>query len=267
MKLRSSLSSAFYFGQLLLGYRDKGVRILCYHNINDSDQKYTTVSVFNFKAQMEFLHRHGYQTVSLNVIASDRRERSNLNGIASSAPRVLPTGQRCSPPCGTALQPPRNDDGMKKIVITFDDGYRDNYENAFLIMKKLGFKGTIFCIGEKIGQAGYLTKEEIREMAKSGFEFGSHTLSHRDLPTLHSTEKEREIKDSKSFLSNELELNADYFCYPRGLYDPESVELVKQAGYRAACSNAPGSNCISKNGKRKMSLSIYEENFLNTLAL
>ena len=213
MKLRSSLSSIFYFSQFFLGRKDKGVRILCYHRVNNANDGYMTVSVSQFKNQMQYLSDHGYSTIGLADLLEERADNKN-------------------------------------VIITFDDGYRDNYENAFLIMKKLGFKGTIFCIGEKIGQAGYLTKEEIREMAKSGFEFGSHTLSHRDLPTLHSTEKEREIKDSKSFLSNELELNADYFCYPRGLYDPESVELVKQAGYRAACSNAPGSNCISKNGKR-----------------
>lgn len=189
------------------------MRTLCYHSVNDVDKNYITVSAQNFRAQMKFLSEESYRTIGLNDL---------VDGQA---------------------------DG-KSIVITFDDGYRDNYENALPIMKEFGFKGTIFCIGEKIGQVGYLTKEQIAEMVKSGFEFGSHTLSHRDLPALSAEEKWNEIKVSKSFLSNELQLEIDYFCYPRGLYDQESIELIKKAGYRAACSNTPGSNGISKNGKK-----------------
>ena len=130
-------------------------------------------------------------------------------------------------------------------MITFDDGYQDNYVNAFPVMKEFGFKGTIFCVANEIGQKGYLRKEEIKEMAKAGFEFGSHTLSHRDLPNLRRQDKVREINSSKSFLSNELQLNINFFCYPRGLYDRDSVTLVQEAGYLGACSNQPGTN----NGK------------------
>ena len=77
------------------------------------------------------------------------------------------------------------------IVITFDDGYRDNYENAFPIMRKFGFKGVIFLIGEKVGSKDFLMKDQINEMSGAGFEFGSHTLSHRDLPSLEKQDKSR----------------------------------------------------------------------------
>ena len=132
--------------------------------------------------------------------------------------------------------------GTKSIVITFDDGYQDNFTRAFPIMKKFCFKATIFCIAGKIGREGYLDKDQIREMAKAGFEFGSHTITHAELPNLKQEDKKKEIVLSKANLEKELNMKIDYFCYPKGLYDQESVEFVKAAKYAGACSNEPGSN-------------------------
>ena len=206
--LRSSVSSLLYYGAKRFGYLDLGTRILCYHRVNDEKTDYLSVPSARFREQMKFLRTEGYKSIGLGELLS-----GSTNG--------------------------------KNVVITFDDGYLDNYENAFPIMREYGFSGTIFCIGNKLGERSYLSKDQIREMGREGFEFGSHTLSHRDLPGLNLTEKRREIGESKSFLENELGERIAFFCYPRGLYDSETVELVKKAGYLAACSNRPGSNDVA----------------------
>ena len=206
--LRSSLSSLLYYGAKSFGYQDYGTRILCYHRVNDEKSDYLSVSQTQFRVQMEFLKREGYQSIGLGEL---------LNGFVNG----------------------------KHVVITFDDGYLDNYENAFPIMHQYGFSGTIFCIGNKLGEPSYLSKGQMEEMSKEDFEFGSHTLSHRGLPGLNLLEKGREIIESKSFLENELGREVPFFCYPRGLYDEETIELVKEAGYLGACSNQPGSNDAS----------------------
>ncbi|MBI4358114.1 MAG: polysaccharide deacetylase family protein [Candidatus Omnitrophica bacterium] len=212
--LRSSLSSLIYHSKQWFGRTDAGVRILCYHRVNDQDRSYLSVPISDFEEQMRFLWEHEYETVSL--------------AVPVSLPLVA-----------------RNGGGKKPIVITFDDGYRDNYENAFPIMSKFGFKGVIFLIVDRMGSDHFLTKDQIKEMSQAGFEFGSHSRSHLDLASLEREGKYHEISSSKSLLSNELGMDIRFFCYPCGRYDQESVASVKEAGYLGACSNDPGSN----NGK------------------
>ena len=214
--LRRSLSSFIYAGINLFGQKPaNSVRILCYHRINGEGKDYLDVSCTNFKIQMEFLKQEGYQTVS-------------LHDVVTHSVSVV----------------------QRPVVITFDDGYRDNYENAFPIMKSFGFTGTVFLVTDKIGKDDFLTLDQIQEMKRSGFEFGSHTSSHMELPNLSYEEKEREIVKSKSELEKKLGEPVNFFCYPKGLYDSDSLKLVQTAEYLAACSNRPGSNFIaSRNGR------------------
>ena len=181
---------------------------MCYHKVNDHDRDYMTVSVQNFKAQMEFLNEQGYEMVSLNELVKGTGDK----------------GQGA------------------RVVITFDDGYEDIYQNAFPVMKQYGFKGIVFLIVEQVGGKGFLSRDHILEMAKAGFEFGSHTLSHAELTKADDGQKKKEIMGSKKMLEQNLGIPIRFFCYPRGLYDKASVQLVKDAGYLGACSNVPGAN-------------------------
>jgi len=231
--LRSTLSSAVYYGGRMVGKADKGIRILCYHNVNDHNTRYTTISIANFKAQMEFLSRQRYQTISLKDLLTSNQ----------SFPHVLGGNLKSGSPTKTFGDNKETQNGrLKKIAITFDDGWRDNYEHAFPIMKQYGFQATIFLIADRIGQTDYLTEEQILEMSRYGMRFGSHTLSHPDLASLSEDQKWNEIFGSRKKLEDKLHLNVDFFCYPFGLHDPKSVELVHKAGYMGACSNTPGSN-------------------------
>lgn len=207
--LRSSLSSAFYHGRRLLGRRDSGTRILCYHSVSDQGEDYLSVSEKNFREQMQCLADSGYQTIGLREV---------LTGEADEL------------------------GGAKKIVITFDDGWRDNYEKAFPILQALNFRATIFCVAARIGSENYLTKDQILEMRDAWFEFGSHTLTHPDLRKLKPEEKVREILGSKILLEESLDFRINFFCYPYGLFDRQTIRVVDQAGYLGACSNRPGTN-------------------------
>ena len=206
--LKSSLSSVIYYGSRMVGRENRGVRILCYHNVNDKDKTYTTVSVSNFKAQMEFLRQNGYQSISLNETLAAS------NGSFSS----------------------------KRFVITFDDGWRDNFDHAFPILKECGFSVTVFLIAGRIGEPGYLNVEQIKAMDNDGIRFGSHTLSHPNLKLLTKEQKWNEIFGSRKKLEEKFRFSVDFFCYPYGWYDHESIQAVQQAGYLGACSNRPGSN-------------------------
>ena len=207
--VRSSLSSALYWGGRWLGQNPSGTRILCYHRVNDGEKKYDSVTLSRFREQMDFLAQAGYRTVSLGRFFDEPGDEKN-------------------------------------VVITFDDGYRDNLKNAFPILEEFGFRATVFCVGSRIGEEGYLTRPDLRQMQEGGWEIGSHTLSHPDLRSLDIGLKWREIAESKSFLEEFLDLEIDFFCYPFGFYDEESVALVQKAGYRGACTNRPGANPDAK---------------------
>jgi len=146
----------------------------------------------------------------------------------------------------------------KTVVITFDDGYEDNYTHAFPILKKYQAKATLYIVvdrherewsgNRKIkNRTGELMREpklsdgQIREMARSGlFEIGSHTLTHPNLPTLSLEEKRKEICHSKKIIEEYFYIRCNAFCYPFGLFDERDVTLVEKAGYTSATTTQQG---------------------------
>lgn len=139
----------------------------------------------------------------------------------------------------------------KTVVLTFDDGYADNYEGAFMPLVENNMKATWFittdCIGKHahwMGSASpqtqMLSTEQLMKMSKAGMEIGSHTCSHPDLTTLPYQQQREEMTQSKQILESITHGKISSFAYPYGRYNSDSIAAAKDADFRLACTVSPG---------------------------
>lgn len=196
-----------------------GMPTLMYHKIGDapagSELKKLWVSADDFRAQLAYLAENGYSSITF----SDWRD-------AEKGVKPLPE---------------------KPVLITFDDGYRNNYDAAFPLLREAGMKACVFLVYETMdGHNAWhdpstepwlkmLSWKQIDEMQASGaFEFGSHTMRHRDLRKLSVEEVSWEAAESKKRLEDKLGRECVGFAYPygSGAYDPAVRAAVRAAGYR-----------------------------------
>lgn len=194
-----------------------GIPVLNYHQINDRDKNALTLSSHAFAAQMEYLASAGYHTITMQELA-DALEK------------------------GAALP-------EKPVLLTFDDGYRDNYDVAYPILKAYGMKAAIFLITDYVSlYPNYLTWEEVRDMRQNGIEFGSHTLNHVDLTTCANPEElKKQLIDSKAAIEWRLGCPITFLAYPCGSRSRAVIDALKATGYRGAFtvdmgSDHPGDN-------------------------
>lgn len=138
------------------------------------------------------------------------------------------------------------------ICITFDDGWKDNYLNAFPVIKDLGIKATIFlipsCIGTTTDKATadgegpreHMSEADIREMSAAGVEFGSHSMNHKLFDRIGDSEIKEEVVDSKKYVENLLQKDCNVFAYPAGFYTPFAQAAIRSAGYTGAFTTIYG---------------------------
>jgi peptidoglycan/xylan/chitin deacetylase (PgdA/CDA1 family) len=208
---------------------DRTLRVLMYHKVNDLWPNPTTVPTAAFAEQMGLLGALGYTPVSLDAV---------LTHYLDGAP--LPA---------------------RAVLLTFDDGYRDNLENALPILREHGYPAVLFVpIGflddrrplpheESLRLLGVRNDtvdwDELAELEAGGIRVESHGIGHRPLSELEPAEATREIALSKLKLEERLGREVAAFAFVKGSladYRPEHASLVQQAGYRLAFTSVSGAN-------------------------
>ena len=142
----------------------------------------------------------------------------------------------------------------KVVFLTFDDGFRDVFENALPILTEHRCHAILFLVAGLLGQTnqwqqsagdiveGLMDETQVRTWLASGQEIGSHTLTHPRLTQLSSNAARQEITDSKKSLEDQFGVAIDHFCYPYGDWNLNVRDLVVEAGYKSACTTNPGLN-------------------------
>ena len=130
----------------------------------------------------------------------------------------------------------------KPIVLTFDDGYADIYESVFPILKKYRMTATFYVITQftEDRKAGYVTWEQLREMANAGMEIGSHSLDHSDLRNRTTAFLNNQMMGSKRLIESRLGIIVRTFSYPAGKYDTRALTVARTSGYLGAVTEIQG---------------------------
>lgn len=197
--------------------------ILGYHSVSDFRRDALAVGSTGFDEQMNWLHRRGYRSITLADYAARGFQHAS-----------------------------------KTVIITFDDGYADNFTIALPILRRYGFVATVFLVSDYVGtdrifpwdpprmkdqsnRSHYrvLTWDEVGEMVASGFEMGSHTCTHRELVPLAAEDRWDEIRRSRQILEEKVGQEVVSFSYPRGNINTQVIQMVTQAGYQCGVITPP----------------------------
>lgn len=128
------------------------------------------------------------------------------------------------------------------FVITFDDGHFSAYSYAMPVLKDYGFTAVFFIVVKNIGLQGYLTWQQIREMADNGMSIGSHTMTHRLLNDLSPKEIYWELQESKNILEHELGKPVEFLSLPGGRCNKIVKKIAEEVGYKGICTSIVGYN-------------------------
>ncbi len=219
--LRTVAAEAASMARLVRGTRSGTARILYYHRVEDEAHR-SCVRPAAFAEQMSYLRREGYTVLPLAAVREHLDEK-----------RPFPE---------------------RTVLVTFDDGFADNYVNAFPILQREGIPMTLFLTADYIGgpelpvlrdRKGVrpLSWPQVEEMARHGVELGAHTLTHPNLTELGDEELHREVTESRTRIHEQTGVPVDSFCYPRGHFDARVKQAVRDAGYALACTTLEG--CVS----------------------
>ena len=196
--------------------RSLEVPILLYHRVDRAAPTLSaiterlTVDPREFAAEMTWIRRHGFHAVT---------QRQLFAGLEEGAP--LP----CRP-----------------ILVTFDDGYSDVFDNAAPVLRRLGMPATMYVITDRspLRNSGFLSWRGVRELQSVGFDIGSHTVTHRPLTALSTPNAVDELVRSRRDLEQHLGHPVQWLAYPHGAVDGRIVDLARQAGYVLGVTSSPG---------------------------
>lgn len=189
-------------------------RVLMYHMISEHLPK--NKSKFNrlrvkpkeFEKQLIWLKKNGFKSYFMSEISQDLPEKS--------------------------------------VILTFDDGYKDNLLNALVLLKKYDFKATIFIVlnrldknwasdrdsglsSDELNNEVMLTDDDVSKLIDSKLiEIGSHTISHANLPSLSDDEIEHELRASKEEIECKFNIECKSLAYPFGFFNQKCIDIAKK---------------------------------------
>jgi peptidoglycan/xylan/chitin deacetylase (PgdA/CDA1 family) len=168
------------------------IPVLMYHCIGDnsSDAKELYVTPLEFKKQLKYLKDAGYTPI-------DFKQADNTKSI------------------------------IRPVIITFDDGYKDNYTNAYPLLKEFNFKATIFLISSAIGKKQCLDISNIKEM-RDLVDFQGHSVTHPHLAEIELDKVDYELRESQKAIENITGKPVFVFAYPYGSYNQNVINIVKK---------------------------------------
>jgi peptidoglycan/xylan/chitin deacetylase (PgdA/CDA1 family) len=193
------------------------VPVLMYHHVGEPDatadaiRRDLSVSPENFEAQLRYLIEHGFAPITLECLVAHLQ-------------------------LGHPLPP-------KAVILTFDDGFKDQYTNAYPLLKKYGFVGTFFIITGFVdeGRPEYMSWSEIELLHAEGMEIGSHSYTHPSLFGKSFDYVVWQVLGSKEAIEARTQEPVRFFSYPSGQYDQLTIDVLRSAGYWGAVTVEAGS--------------------------
>lgn len=190
-------------GVFFAAARPEPLLILTYHRVSAGPPgPVPSVTPRDFARQLDYLARTGYRSISPDELARWLQARQQL-------PRPA-------------------------VLITFDDGWCDNYTLAGPLLRARNFTATVFVVSGRVGRPGCLTASQLRAMAATGWTIGAHTVTHPHLPSLDPATAAAEISTSRAALARLLGCPVTAFAYPYGDCDGTIRVQVGQAGFATA---------------------------------
>ncbi|MCF0149159.1 MAG: polysaccharide deacetylase family protein [Clostridium sp.] len=190
------------------------IPILMYHSISDSDPNNSLlVPVKQFEEEVKWLKENGFTPMLLDDVV-----------------KAYESG----------------DVPKKPVAITFDDGYADNYSEAYRILKENNMKGTFFIITNNTDiDSYYMNSSMLKEMNHNGMGIENHTSRHIEFSNICREDKIAIIEEGRKALKEKVGVDSNFICYPVGKYDEETIEVEKELGIKAAVTTEYGISSIS----------------------
>ena len=190
-----------------------GIPVLEYHMVTEKpgeEDESDYVTPAELREQLDYIREQGYTTITMLEFMKARKGKAQLP--------------------------------EKPIILTFDDGYEDNYSVALPMLEERGMKAMVYMVTNMIGHPGYLGWEQLRDMQDRGFEIGSHTANHLPLTSLGPEEKVSEVQLSKLLMEWNGIRTVFSLSYPNGRYDGTLPKLLEDNEYLTAVTGDPGLN-------------------------
>ncbi len=202
--LSLGVTGPFFKAQKVEAASDVEIPVLLYHRIGFGDGP-MTVSTEKFAEDLTQLKDMGFTTIDLDLF------RRYLLDPDTNLPK-------------------------NPLMISFDDGYIDNYLIAYPLLQKFSMTAAFYIITSLVGEEDRLAAGHIREMAANGMSIGSHTVSHRELGEMDVEEAASEMSLSRLYLEGLLQRSVNFIAYPKGSYNEFTAKIANEAAYNGGFS-------------------------------